>query len=590
MHPQKQDYSHTMKHLTFFIALVVFSAMACFADEKSKTTADRPALKQDIVGLWLMGQSLCEGAESLPLVTPTDGGSGNLMFQRGVRTWSYGKFCDKPQERPAQQFSFVPLAATKNGGLGETIANGLADHLKARAFRSQLNESKLKTDAPHFLAAYAGQGGRFIDELSSLDQSTDPRTPKSRQHGGGYYKTSLDDARRAKAQANRMGKNFSIAALFWMQGEANAGPTGGINPNRWAKKELTRPAGQEWYRDRLIHYRKQWSNDLQKITGQAGEIPMFTYQTLSPAGEAQLMAADLDPHITMVGPHYMVPSAVNSRYADRYGDPIHMSADGERWFGEQTAKVVHRVLNEGQAWQPLRPRKAWIAPDRTSLLVEFHVPRPPLVLDETFLPREQYPSGNKFQSLYGFQIRNAARAIMYIKSIELESATRIRINLVSPLKAGTTYTLSYGLPYAGQMGTIVGTRKGPMVADQPTTELLIKGNLIHQLKPLIAEGAFYVTNMLTGDTYARAPIRHVDEKEGMTVLRFENRERRNNRDFAVGQTLTTMRGFSFGNLRDSDPEKAIYQFADAAYGTRTGQPYPLWNWCVLFNQFPISEK
>lgn len=579
-----------MKHLTFFIALIVLLATVSFADEKPKPAANRPALKQDIVGLWLMGQSLCEGAESVPIVTPTDGGWGNLMFQRGVRTWSYGKYCDKPQERPAEQFSFVPLTATKNGGLGETIANGLADHLKARAFPTQQNKSNSKTQAPHFLAAYAGQGGRFIDELSSLDQSTDPRTPKSRQHGGGYYKTSLDDARRAKAQAKALGKDFSIAALFWMQGEANAGPTGGINPNRWAKKELKRPAGQEWYRDRLIHYRKQWSHDLQKITGQAGEIPMFTYQTLSPAGEAQLMAADLDPHITMVGPHYMVPSAVNSRYAGRYGDPIHMSADGERWFGEQTAKVVHRVLNEKEAWQPLRPRKAWIAPDRMSLLVEFNVPRPPLALDQSFLPREQFPSGDHFQSLYGFQIRNTARAIMYIKSIKVESATRIRINVSSTLKADTAYHLSYGLPYAGQIGKITGIRKGPTVDKQPTTELIVKGNLKRQLKSLIAEGAFYVTNMATGKAHARVPIRHVDEEDGITVLRFENRERRNQTDFEVGQTLTTMRGFPFGNLRDSDPEKAIYQFADTAYGTRAGQPYPLWNWCVLFNQFPVTEK
>ena len=89
----------------------------------------------------------------------------------------------------------------------------------------------------------------LIDELSKVDQSTDPRTPNSRQHGGGYYRTSLDDARRARVQAEAMGKDFSIAALIWMQGEANGGPSGGIVPARW-KKELNRPVGQQWYRDR----------------------------------------------------------------------------------------------------------------------------------------------------------------------------------------------------------------------------------------------------------------------------------------------------------------------------------------------------
>jgi len=126
---QKQDYKHTMKHLAYFIALVFLPASFCFAEQRTNLPANQSVLKQDIVGLWLMGQSLCEGAESVPIVTPTDRGWGNLMFQRGVRTWSYGKFCDKPQERPTEQFNFVPLTATKNGGLGETIANGLADHL-----------------------------------------------------------------------------------------------------------------------------------------------------------------------------------------------------------------------------------------------------------------------------------------------------------------------------------------------------------------------------------------------------------------------------------------------------------------------------
>jgi hypothetical protein len=579
--------------MKFRIILSILT-LACASSLSSNHAADRvpsdrAALTKGIVGLWMMGQSLCDGSESLPLVTPTDSGWGNYRFKRGVRTWVYGDHGDQPEQRPDKQFAFVPLTATKTGGLGETIANGLADHLKAASLVSHHSQARWKPEAPHFLTAYAGQGGRFIDELSSVDQSTDSRTPASRQHGGGYYQTSLDDARRAKAQSEAMGKDFSIAALIWMQGEANGGPTGGIVPSRW-EKELTRPAGQQWYRDRLIHYRKQWSRDLQTITGQAGEIPMFTYQTLGPAGEAQLMAADRDPNITMVGPHYMVPSAVNSRYAGRYGDPIHMSADGERWYGEQVAKVVHRVLAEGEVWEPLRPRKAWIDPARTSVLIEFQVPRPPLVLDETFLPRQQFPMGDGFHSLYGFQIRDAARAVSAITAVEVASPTLIRIRLAAPLKEDASFTLSYGLPYAGRVGTIVGIRKGPVIADQPTTELRIDGHVGARLKPLIAEGAFYVTNMREGDAYARAPVRHVDEHDGNTVLRFENRERRNETNFAVGQTLTALRPYSYGNLRDSDPEKAIYRFGDSAYGTRVGQSYPLWNWCVLFNHLPVSEQ
>jgi hypothetical protein len=531
-----------------------------------------------------MGQSLCEGSQSLPLVTPNDTGSGNYAFKRGVRTWISGDHSDKPEERADGDFALVPLTSAQYGGLGETIANGLADHLTAALATDQKTET-----LPRFLSAYAGQGGRMIDELSNLDQSTDARTPVSRQNGGGYYQTSLDDARRARKQAKSLGKGFEIGALVWMQGEANGGPTGGINPSRWGE-ELPRPESQEWYRDRLISYRKKWSHDLQKITGQTGEIPMFTYQTLGPAGEAQLMAADRDPHITMVGPHYMVPSGINSRYAGRYGDAIHLAADGERWYGEQVAKVVHRVLVQGEQWQPLRPRRAWRDPSQNSVLVVFHVPRPPLVLDVNFLARQQYQAGEGFSSLCGFKIRNATGDIPMIASVEVDSPTSIRIHLVEPLEKGIDYNLSYGLPYSGAIGTIAHLRKGPLVDEQDTTEILIPGEPSDPLRLLVNEGAFTAANTMAGNAYAQATIRHLYQENGSTVLRFENRELRNGVNFAVGQSLISLRSFPYGNLRDSDPEKAIYTFADDTYGKRAGQPYPLWNWCVLFNQFPVSEK
>jgi len=232
------------------VAFLVCPGLCDEASQRKETTSpDHLAFQQDIVGLWMMGQSLCEGAESVPVVTPIDSGWGNIMFHRGVRTWAARQHCMEPEERPDDQFTFAPLTATQYGGLGETIANGMADHLKSRLVASLSGATQKRTQDPQLLVTYAGQGGRLIDELSSVDQSNDARTPENRRHGGGYYKTSLDDARRARVQAESMGKTFSIAALIWMQGEANGGPTGGINPSRWGE-ELKRPDGQELYRDR----------------------------------------------------------------------------------------------------------------------------------------------------------------------------------------------------------------------------------------------------------------------------------------------------------------------------------------------------
>lgn len=550
-------------------------------------SAQQPMKNTAIIGLWLMGQSLCDGSESLPIVTTSDPGWGNLAFKRGVRTWAQTDHGASPEKRAQSEFAFAPLMAAANGGLGETMANGLADHLKASLVKA--NQAQAKTTTPHFLVAYAGQGGRTIEELSIADESTDTRTPAAKQAGGGYYQTSLDDARRAVQGARTQSKDFRIAALVWMQGEGNGGPTGGIVPSRWLD-EMPRPQGQQWYRDRLIAYRKQWSQDLCAITKQAGEIPMFTYQTIGPAGEAQLMAADDDAQITMVGPHYMVPSALNSRYSEsRRGASIHLTADGERWYGEQVAKVMSRVLVEGEDWQPLRPRQAWTDAARTSVWVEMSVPRPPLVLDEKFFPRQQSEVGTGFSSLAGFLIRDGTGGTAAMTAVEVASPTRVRIRLARPLASGAPCHVSYGQPQAGALGTVAAIRKGPEVSGQPTTELLVSGGLSVGLQSLLAEGAFYATS-LTGSVYAQATIRSAQEVQGNTVLRYEDRELRNDTAFAVGQTLTAQRLFQYGNLRDSDAEAAIYSFADKTYGTRAGQPYPLWNWCVLFSHFPISEK
>jgi hypothetical protein len=174
-----------------------------------------------------------------------------------------------------------------------------------------------------------------------------------------------------------------------------------------------------------------------------------------------------------------------------------------------------------------------------------------------------------------------------LSSVSVESPTGVRIDLAVPLPEGESCTLSYGLPHAGSIGTVESIH-GTTIEQQSATELLLKGRLPARLRPLFDEGAFYVANRLPGDAYAQSPVRHVEEGGEFTRLWFENRERRNNIDFAPGQSLTALRPFAYGNLRDSDAERALYRFADASYGTRAGKSYPLWNWCVSFSQFPIT--
>ena len=182
---------------------------------------------------------------------------------------------------------------------------------------------------------------------------------------------------------------------------------------------------------------------------------------------------------------------------------------------------------------------------------------------------DQYPvgseSGREFTTLCGFQIRGAA-----LTAVEVESPTRVRIRLAKPLPTGAPCAISYGVPHAGALGVVAAIRAGPAAHGGPTTELLVKGSVTGAMKSLLAEGAFYATSM-TGNVYAQATIRFVQEENTHTVLRYENRELRNDTPFAVGQTLTAMRVFPYGNLRDSD-------------ATPSQNGYPLHDWCVHFDE------
>src|SRR5690606_9114175 len=137
-----------------------------------------------------MGQSLGAGEQSLPIVTDKPTGFGNYRFTMGTHTWNNNYHPGSPELRSNNNFLFVPLTALQRGGEGETIANGMCDQL------SETTAELLKNS--QFLFSFAGQGGRYLRELDKRhDDANDIRAGK-RQSGGGYYKTSVDDIKRAK--------------------------------------------------------------------------------------------------------------------------------------------------------------------------------------------------------------------------------------------------------------------------------------------------------------------------------------------------------------------------------------------------------
>src|SRR5690606_8471183 len=176
----------------------------------------------DINHIVHMGQSLGAGEQSLPIVTDESTGFGNLKFEIGTHTWSGNYYPDKPEFRSIENFSFVPLIAQQRGAEGETIANGMCDHLSYT-----INDNTLENN--RFLFSYAGQGGRFLRELDKRHDDAKDSRAGNRMSGGGYYKTSIDDVRRAKRTADSLKMSYSVFGVTWMQGEAE----GGLKVNRW---------------------------------------------------------------------------------------------------------------------------------------------------------------------------------------------------------------------------------------------------------------------------------------------------------------------------------------------------------------------
>lgn len=562
-----------MAYYRILPGLFVFLA-SCMMDKSD--TASRELT--DINHIIHMGQSLGAGEQSLPIVTDVDTGFGNLKFSMGTHTWSNDYYPGKPWLRKKGGFSFVPLTAQQRGAEGETIANGMCDHLSQTMKNLEKRNSR-------FLFSFAGQGGRYLRELDKQhDDAKDERAGR-RKSGGGYYKTSIDDVAQAKSMADSLGLSYSVFAVTWMQGEAESG----LRVNRW-DPQLSRNETIETYKKDLIQLKNDYQKDIVSVTHQSNQVPFFTYQTFGTlAATAQLMACDQEKEMYMVAPTYMLPNAENGFYDIGgkllHGDGIHLTADGERWLGEQFGKVMRKVVTEGKNWQPMRPLRSWYGENEKSVFVKFHAPAPPIVIDSVFLPKQ----GKGL----GFEVYDNNGHIHPIKKVRIIDDNCLQIELTAKLSPKDSLLVRYGLnTYVAEIpGTIKFVNPTALGGDgYASVEIGFEGNILHEFVTLLDEGVFYLNNTEEGEGYTNLIVREVLlDTNGDTILKGESDDLRNRVNFRVGQTCFTSRRYGFGNIRDSDHEKSTYTFKDDNYGKRQGENYPLWNWSVAFQDMVVRR-
>ncbi|MFE0757191.1 hypothetical protein ACFW16_24745 [Inquilinus sp. NPDC058860] len=514
----------------------------------------------DVLHIIGHGQSEQEGAEAIPPVTTAETGHDAMRFARGARTWLEANFPAAPASRPDSDFQLVPLTEVVNGALGETPLAGAAAMFKEMLLGAY---GPAKRSAPPMIVVtFAGQGGRMLRELDKRHA----RDPQAK-----FYDTMIDDVRRLKAWADKNQKSYAVAGVFWMQGPANnlyqIEPGGPV---------LDKEEFRETYCQDLMDYADDANADIRAITGQAGRVPLITYQTEGEAsGEAQRRAAERHPHIYMIGPHYHVASAINSRYGapETHGGRIHLAADGARWFGLQAGKVLGRIWAERENWQPLHPVEVRRRTDPKKVMVRLAGGRLPrggrLVIDTTILPAQG--------SALGFEIRTGGPAVVGVAVVAPDT---LELALAGDgLDAEATYTLRHGQQsYAFTASLpLAAIQDGPALPNgQASKDLVLAGPVAAEFATIASEGAFYVAN--AGN--ARFVVRQVIETGGQTILRGEARELTGTA-FAAGDPISAYRPFSFGNIRDDDSATSPLVFADTSYNGRSG-PYPLWNWLIAF--------
>ncbi|WP_274643428.1 hypothetical protein [Pseudomonas serbica] len=214
-----------------------------------------------------------------------------------------------------------------------------------------------KDDSRLFVASSAGVAGRSIEQLS---KGASPE----------LYQRLLQAAQGVKTIAAAESASYCVPAIFWMQGEWNYTTAYGGDTTKAGYKAKLKAQAEIWKADIALG-----------VAGQASPPAIITYQAGAgytsdsndlAIGMAQWELSEEERNWFMATPIYP--------YTDKGG---HLDSNGYRWVGMQLGKVLHRVVTLGQDWKPLSPRRLTLS--GRQVLIDFHVPCPPLVFDQPYV-------------------------------------------------------------------------------------------------------------------------------------------------------------------------------------------------------------
>lgn len=301
----------------------------------------------DYQHFFIYGQSLSVGQESFYPIS-IENVEGNYMI--GEQMWINlgNKNLDK----------LNPLVASRTISYNKTCENPLISAVNHIRIRQEQDFPQIEN---RFIATSCGTGAQPIETLSKGSER------------GLYENDFLAAVKQAKKITAKTGSTISSPAIFWMQGENNYNKEG----QKLSKEE---------YKKALVKLKNDMQTDIAEIYQQQDKPIFFTYQTgggwtngdrALHIGMAQLEASNQYDDIICVGPTYHLSYSNN-----------HLCSNGSRWYGEYMAKVYYKTQVLGEKFKPLQPKVLCRdLQDSKKVIIQFHVPEPPLVFDTSILEK-----------------------------------------------------------------------------------------------------------------------------------------------------------------------------------------------------------
>ncbi|MGG9729138.1 hypothetical protein ACQ9MA_00355 [Klebsiella quasipneumoniae] len=364
------------------------------------------------------GQSLSTGTEGWAALSTVAFEAENLlMFGDSVRpstdratggsTWNpLGGAALKPLKAVTQsigggsvltdaEVSALPPGAVNEG---ETVDVGAVNFW--RQLQNDFHGVSVNP-ARKIIVLNCGVQGRTVEELS-------------KGHPYNHYNRVIEAVTKVKSYiaSQQPGATVGIVAFLYMQGEWNYWTSTTGTHDRATFLELTKQLRIDLITDCAYG-----------ICGQKLPPAWITYQTGGSytddtynlaIGMAQLDMAEQVPGCYLATPVYQV--------TDKNG---HLDPNGYRWAGMQFGKVLHRILDRGLDWKPMKPIKVVRYSD-DEILACFNTPSPPAKFKETYVVNTATMYPNK-----GFLVTDA-NGVVGVSSVTTVGQATLSVKLSAP--------------------------------------------------------------------------------------------------------------------------------------------------------------